>query len=753
MEQFLDGPNVEVRLFAEQAIQYSEWIVPASLLFVVAWVRFNSPPTNRSGTTFALFFVGVIFYYALILALWLVVAIAISQGSVGLGQFVILQFKLEGHGEIEQYKPIFAALIIVVASQFPTVDRIDGAARSFCVSLAAIPREADRIALELTQTSFLPKNGELREQIRKFVSENIGVQALRFARDSSLEARFTRTVGLYCLFIAPKNSGTELAFPAGPHARSAYAAIMQLSETIATRAEEGFEELIQAGIAYFAAKQSTSQPAKEANGLSRAITDESNLICSLIARYVLYCDRTAVGRRHRLSNMGFDPSHPMPSFGLDKWAMTIAAVMLLTMLIMTRTPGAKPIGGGMVLSIAITFAVSIGFAVMGSILVAQRFIERRENSGSAFPPFAELFLAGLIVAGLSVVLRIAIPLLPALLQSGSSGFHDVITQFTQRWPGVIVPFTCTLSLGLLCSYLGSLEWSWPRVSIVAAIANGFACGAAGFVLASLLSETLLAQFYEHPEHARAIIVVNTGLIGAVIGAMVLAAFRESERARRDVAERVAHTPYPILPEFHALATIGKIGVAPRADAAQTLGGYTHANITGLEGRYLCLRPAFSSNGVINAYIVAIHWEDTESCLIFEEQGRVDAGYTQRGRIYIPDGKPYMSLVTVERGAIRVIMVSRPEGDRSARGLIMTLSNPGGVQFTPVSAPIVLKRIEEATPQLGFIKPDSPSYASYWQELETVMPDYGFFAVASGSRAPDETRPAKPIEEVRLTVVR
>jgi hypothetical protein len=741
---------IELRPFIEQGIQYSEWIVPASLLFVVAWVRFNSPPTNRSGTTFALFFFGVIFYFALILALWLVVAIVISQGSIGLGRFGIFEFKLEGHGEIEQYKPIFAALIIVVASQFPTIDRIDGAARSFCVSLAAIPREADRIALELTQTGFLPKNGELKEQITKFISENVGPQALKFARDSTLEAQFTRTIGLYWLFIAPKNSGIQLAFPAGAHARSAYAAIMQFSESITTRAEERYEELIQAGLAYFASKQ----PTKEAkNGLSRAITDETNLICSLIARYVLYCDRTAVGRRQRLSNMGFDRSHPMPSFGLDKWAGTIVAVMLLTVLVMTKTPGAKPIGGDVVLSTAITFAISIGFAVMGSILVAQRFIERRENSGSAFPPFAELFLAGLIVAGLSVVLRIAIPLIPALLQSGSSGLLDVITQFTQRWPGVIVPFTCTLSLGLLCSYLGSLEWSWPRVSIVAAIANGFACGAAGFVLASLLSEAVLAQFYEHPEHARAIIVANTGLIGAVIGAMVLAAFRKSERARRDVAERVAQTPHPILPEFHALATIGKIGVTPRADAPQSLGGYTQANTTKLEGRYLCLRPAFSASGAINAYVVAIHWEETESCLIFEEQGRVDAGYTQRGRIYVPDGKPFMSLVTVERGAIRVIMVSRPDGDRSARGMIMTLSNPSGVQFTPVSAPIVLKRIEEATPQLGLIKPDSPSYASYWQELETVMPDYGFFAIASGSRAPEEMRPAKPIEEVRLTVVR
>jgi hypothetical protein len=745
------GDPGELGLLFTQIVQYGEWIVSASLLFIVAWVKFNSPPTNRSGTTFALFFYGVIFYYSMIITLWLIVAIVISQGSFVLNYFGKIEIKPSGQAQIEQYKPIFAALIIVVASQFPAVNRIDEAARSFCVSLAAIPREANRITLELAQTGFFPKNKELQEQIAKFILENVGSKALKFERESTLEARFTRTVGLYYLFIAPKNCGTPLAFPAGAHARSAYAAIMQLSESTATRAEEGYEELMQAGLAYFGSER----PTKEAkDGLSRTIADESNLICSLIARYVLYCDKTAVGRRSRLANMGFDPSHPMPSFGLDKWAMTIVAVMALCAFIMTMTPGAKPIGSGAVLSIATTFAVSIGFAVMGSILVAQRFIERRENSGSAFPPFAELIVAGLIVAGLAVVLRIAIPLIPALLNNGIAGFHDVITQFIQRWPGIIVPFTCTISLGLLCSYLGPLEWGWPRVSVVAAIGNGFASMAAGLLLSSLLADDVLAQFYRvDPQQARMIVVASTGLIGAVIGVMVLLAFRKSELVRKDVAERVAKTPYPILPEPRLPATIGEIGVAPRSDAPQNLGGYTHANVRELEGKYLCLRPAFSSTGAISAYLVTIRWEDAESCLIFEEQGRADATYTQRGRIYVPDGKPYMSLVTIERGAIRVIMVSRPIGPTSARGLIFTLSNPGGMQFTPVSAPIVLKPITDVTPKLGFIRADSPNYVSYVQELEAVTPDYGFFAVASGGRAAAEPRSAKPPEEVRLSVVR
>ncbi len=717
-----------------QSVQYGEWIIPTLLLYVVAWARFNSPPTNRSGTTFALFFLGAVFYYALIIALWLLVTIAISQGSIGLDRFgALLRFKPGAEGEMDQYKPIFAALIIVVASQFPMVHRIDKAARAFCISLAAIPRQADRIAVELAQSDFFPRSERLRDQIAKIVSESVGKQALNFASDSSIASRYTRAVGLYCMFVAPKNGSARLEFPAGTHARSAYAAIMQLAEAIASRAQDRYDELVQLGMTYF----SSSEPTKDdKDTLNRAITDVSNLVCSLIARFVLYCDRTGFGRRQRISNMGFDTTHPMPSFGLDQWAVTILAVMGLSIAIMTLMPGTKPIGGTQVLSIAITFALSIGFAVMGSILVAQRFIERRENTGVSFPPMAELVLAGLIVAGISIALRIGIPLIPALLSGNGSGLDNIILQFTQRWPGIIIPATCTISLGLLCAYLGSLDWNWLRIVVIAAVGNGVAFLVAGLAVGFLIDESVLSQFYVDPSRAPWIVGMNTGLMGALIGAMVLSAFRKSERVRKDVAERVANSPHA-LPEMDAPALVGDLDIPSRSEALQILGGYSRGNVRELEGKYLCFRPAFSTDDVINAYVVVLRWDALESCLTFEEQQRVDSGHTQRGRVYIPDGKPFISLVTVERGAVRMIMLSRPDGD-TARGLITTLSNPSGMQFTPVSSPVVLKRVEGSLPQLGLIRPGMTDYVFYQKELETVMPAYGFFATGPKCFSRDQT---------------
>jgi hypothetical protein len=162
-----------------QLVQSSAWIVPAVLLFVVAWARFNSPPTNRSGTTFAMFVFGMIFYYALILALWLLVIIAVSQGSIGFDKFNIWlgQANPEAQGKFAQFSPIVAALIIVVAAQFRWVFRIDTAARAYCVKLAAIPREADRLTLELAQgADFQPQTEGLAAQSHRNRLRTISVR-------------------------------------------------------------------------------------------------------------------------------------------------------------------------------------------------------------------------------------------------------------------------------------------------------------------------------------------------------------------------------------------------------------------------------------------------------------------------------------------------------------------------------------------------------------------------------------------------
>jgi hypothetical protein len=718
----------------EAIVTKSQWIIAILALFVVAWARFNSPPTNRSGTTFALFFWGVIFYYALMIPLWLVVMIGLVQGSIGF-DFIVGQVKAvdpKAQAQLAQYAPIVAVLIIVVASQFRQVARIDRAARAFCVRLAAIPREADRLAFELAQTTgFVPRD-DLRSKVTKIVSENIGPQALSFSRDGTLPDRFTRAIGLYNLFVGPRQNAAALDFTGNGYGRSAYAMIIQLGDAVAARADARYEEMMHAGLAFF----TSSLPTPELkDALNRNIAEVTNLTCGLVSRYVLFCERTHSGRLQRLARMGFAYS-PGPTFGLDQWATTIFLVTAWSIGMMVFMPGTLPIDVGKVLTIAVTFGASIGFAVLGAIVVAQRFIGRKEGNTPGYPPIAELVVAGLVVVGLSIALRIGIPLVSALMQGG--GYQDVLRQFIERLYGVITPFICTISLGLICSYMGCSRMSWYRVAALGALANGAALTCAGWLVAHMIGQQVLALFYVHPQDAIQLVALSTGLTGFIVGGMVLAVFNESERIRNVTAERIATSPHKEFPLHDAPSIAGGLEPPPvtsRFDVADDLGYRDRAGVETFEGDYVCFRPAFSNPEIISAYIIGIHWDETESCLMFEERERVDAGHTQRGRVYIPDGRPFLNFVTLEKGAIRLIMVSRPDKrNEPARGLITTLSNPGGAQFTPASAPIVLRRVVDHTLQLGFIRPGALSYESYRRELEMVVPDFGVFALASPQAA-------------------
>jgi hypothetical protein len=728
-------------------LQYSEWLISAPVLFAIAWVRFNSPPTNRSGTTFVLFSVGLTIYSFLIVALWLLIIVAVSQG-ISLGKFNLAFGKAQG--ELAQHAPLMAAFVLVAATHFSWVHRMDNNARAFCMGLAAIPRQADWLAVELAQTvDFQPKSELLRNKVSKIITEDISAQALRFEADGSPASRFTRAVGLYWLFVGPNSNGTKNDFISA-NGQSAYTRIMQLSATTAERAAARYEELMQAGRAYFA----TPQPSREIEeALNRSIGEVALLTCSLIARYVLYSNATESKRRHRLSTMGFDASGRI-TFGADQWVITILAVIALSAGMMALMPGTQPLSASHILRISITFGLSIGFAVIGAVWVAQRFLERHQGEATADPPIAQLALAALIVAGLSAALRIAIPLVPALIQGSSSALPDAITQFLERWPGVIIPSACTMSLGLLCTYLCARSWSQLRIAAAGALGNALAFMAAALVVAWLLSDDILIQVYKQLKHARVQLLINTGLIGVVIGFMVLWQFKRSERDRvvevSRAAERAGTPTLEVLPPSDELDA----AAPPRSDvAARSYGGYARANVEYLEGRYLCLRPAFTLPNVICVYLMELRWDHVASCLTFEEKNREDCGHTQRGRVYIPDGRPFMSFVTVAQGGIRLITVSRP-GEQSARGLIMTLSNPSGMQFTPASAPIVLRRVTDKIPQLGFIAPDAPDYDSYRQELVAVAPAFGFFASAprpaSGAEAKHDA--AAETREPRLSIV-
>jgi hypothetical protein len=189
-------------------------------------------------------------------------------------------------------------------------------------------------------------------------------------------------------------------------------------------------------------------------------------------------------------------------------------------------------------------------------------------------------------------------------------------------------------------------------------------------------------------------------------------------------------PYVSLPTFLKIAkALEKDPLQPVApqkkdeahEAPEELGGYTAKAVRQLIGEYLCIRPLFGNPKYLNAYQMDIIWNEKERYLSFQERKRFDKQHEQGGKVYVPQGQPYIHLVTAYEGEVRHIVLSR---DREImRGLIQTLFRRGGNLLTPVCCPIVLKKtngqpLDDA--DLGQIDPKNPKYKTYRGLLSEVL---------------------------------
>lgn len=164
------------------------------------------------------------------------------------------------------------------------------------------------------------------------------------------------------------------------------------------------------------------------------------------------------------------------------------------------------------------------------------------------------------------------------------------------------------------------------------------------------------------------------------------------------------------------------------DVAPTyMGAYSRAGVDHYLGSYLTLRPAFSEPGMIVAYRTDITWDPEWPSLLFAERDRPDAPFAHRGRLYIPASSQFIHLVSLTKGAMRMIIVSQITQEGLMQGLITTL-NKRRAQFLPVSAPILYRQQSDfAGTPLGEIRAKDSVYRDYQQLLKDAV-DQGYAAL-------------------------
>ncbi len=159
------------------------------------------------------------------------------------------------------------------------------------------------------------------------------------------------------------------------------------------------------------------------------------------------------------------------------------------------------------------------------------------------------------------------------------------------------------------------------------------------------------------------------------------------------------------------------GVAEGRAAPVYMGAYTRAGVDQYIGSYLTLRPSFSNRAEIMAYRTDISWDEEWPSLLFQECDRPDKHFLHRGRLYIPASSMYIHLVSLTKGAMRMVMVSQLDPSGIMRGLITTLHKQRAT-LVPVSAPIVyVKQNEFSSIKLGEVGADDVAFGRYRQFIE------------------------------------
>ena len=158
-----------------------------------------------------------------------------------------------------------------------------------------------------------------------------------------------------------------------------------------------------------------------------------------------------------------------------------------------------------------------------------------------------------------------------------------------------------------------------------------------------------------------------------------------------------------------------------------MGAYSRAAVDHLIGHYLTIRPAFTIPNVIIAYRTDITWDASWPSLLFEERNRPDAPYSHRGRLHVPPSSSFIHLVSLTKGAMRMIVVSQIDQLNMMRGLVTTLAKKG-VTIAPASAPIVYQRLEDPEgATFGEISADDPAFAGYQASLRRSL-DEGYCSI-------------------------
>ncbi|HEV7259498.1 MAG TPA: helix-turn-helix transcriptional regulator [Bosea sp. (in: a-proteobacteria)] len=173
-------------------------------------------------------------------------------------------------------------------------------------------------------------------------------------------------------------------------------------------------------------------------------------------------------------------------------------------------------------------------------------------------------------------------------------------------------------------------------------------------------------------------------------------------------------------------------LAPAGLASPEKGRYDRARVSGYEGSYTWIRPAFDNPAEICAFPVTMAWSDEKNCLVLRSGTEYD--YSDEAIIHMPQHRS-IHITNIEQGQCSLTIISYVNSKGHLFGLMLSLGWVGrGDNWSPMCVPVVFTQDPSlAIPTFGRFGPGQGHYERYAELLSRVKTDgYGEMLSAAGA---------------------
>lgn len=208
-----------------------------------------------------------------------------------------------------------------------------------------------------------------------------------------------------------------------------------------------------------------------------------------------------------------------------------------------------------------------------------------------------------------------------------------------------------------------------------------------------------------------------------------------ERTVRNVIAGKTVRPQTIVDIGEALGVdLAPSTAAPAANVADADYGAYAESVTDLyTGVFSAFRRDFHGPGLVRTQF-RITWSGEQRCLLFEEVQRYQRhgrqiDNSQAGRVHISPATDLVHLVTITRGAVRLITLTKPKlADRLMRGALLTQTERP-LFFQPSVSAIFLRKETDpvSATTLGPLGAGDPTFAEAVAEIERIEREVVHFA--------------------------